>query len=55
MKEIQYSLTFLGSIEVEDDVEYTDDEIRQMIKEKYYDDGFDFEYVNDVDWSVVND
>lgn len=49
MKTINYSLTFLGNIEVFDNA--TDEDILDAIKEAYYDQGFNFEYVNDVKWS----
>lgn len=48
-KEIRYSLTFLGTIEIPENA--TDEEIRDAIKEDYYNHGFDFDYVNDVEWS----
>ena len=49
MKTIRYSLTFLGTIEVSDNA--TDEEVYDYIREDYYNQGFDFDYVNDVDWS----
>ena len=49
MKTIRYSLTFLGTIEVPDNT--TDEEVYDYIREDYYSQGFDFDYVNDVDWS----
>lgn len=49
MKIIRYSLTFLGAIEVPDNA--TDEEVYDYIREDYYNQGFDFDYVNDVDWS----
>ena len=49
LKTIRYNLTFLGTVEVPDNA--IDEEIYDYIREAYYNQGFDFDYVNDVDWS----
>ena len=51
MKVIQYSLTFLGTIEVSDDVD--EEDIPSLIAEDYYSNGFDIKNANDVEWEVV--
>ena len=52
-KVIRYSLTFLGTIELADFEEnITDSQIQSLIAEHYYDQGFDIEYANDVEYEV---
>ena len=52
-KVIRYSLTFLGTIELDDFEEnLTDSQIKELIAEHYYDQGFDIEYANDVEYDV---
>lgn len=52
-KVIRYNLTFLGTIELADFEEnLTDSQIQSLIAEHYYDQGFDIEYANDVEYEV---
>ena len=52
-KVIRYSLTFLGTIELADFEEnLTDSQIKSLIAEHYYDQGFDIEFANDVEYEV---
>lgn len=52
-KVIRYNLTFLGTIELADFEEnLTDSQIQGLIAEHYYDQGFDIEYANDVEYEV---
>lgn len=55
MKYINYALTFIGRVEVDEDClpgPLTDEMAREIIKDKYYNDGFNFDYVNDVEYEV---
>lgn len=51
MKTIQYSMTFLGTIEVPDD--YGFEEIRDEIIRDYEDQGLDGYNANDIEWEEV--
>ena len=52
-KVIRYTLTFLGTIELADFEEnLTDSQIQSLIAEHYYDQGFDIEYANDIEFEV---
>jgi hypothetical protein len=52
-KVIRYNLTFLGTIELADFEEnLTDSQIQSLIAEHYYDQGFDIEYANDIEYEV---
>lgn len=52
-KVIKYDLTFLGTIELDDDEELTDAQIISLITEDAYDNySLDIGYANDVDYSV---
>ena len=55
MKYINYALTFVGRVEVDEDCfpsPLTDEMAREIIKDKYYNDGFNFDYVNDVEYEI---
>lgn len=52
LKTIKYSLTFLGEMEVEDDVELTYEELRDYLMNEYQL-GLDIEDVNDIEWEEV--
>ena len=52
IKTVKYSLTFLGEIEVPADIEWDNEAIIDKIREDYYDKGFNFDYVNDVEYEV---
>ena len=43
MKKLIYTLTYEGSIDLEDDIEYTEGQIMSLVREKYYVDGVDLE------------
>lgn len=51
MKTIRYYLTFLGTIEVPDDVK--DEDIPSFIEEDCYSNGLDIKNANDVEWEDV--
>ena len=52
-KVIRYNLTFLGTIELADFEEnLTDSQIQELIAKHYYDQGFDIEYANDIEYEV---
>ena len=52
-KVIKYDLTFLGTIELDDDEELTDAQIISLITEDAYDNySLDIGYANDVDYSI---
>lgn len=52
-KVIRYGLTFLGTIELADFEEnLTDSQIKSLIAEHYYDQGFDIEFANDVEFEI---
>lgn len=51
MKKIQYTLTFLGEIEVPDNT--PDEDIESEIVRNWYESGFDIENANDVEWEEV--
>lgn len=51
-KTVKYSLTFLGEIEIPADMEWDNEFILEKIRENYYNQGFDFDYVNDVEYEV---
>lgn len=52
-KVIRYNLTYLGTIELEDDENLTDGQIMSLIAEDAYDNySLDIGYANDVDYSV---
>ena len=53
-KTLRYSLTFLGEIEIPADIEWDNEAIIDKIREDYYDKGFNFDYVNDVEYEVLN-
>lgn len=53
-KTIRYSLTFLGEVEVDDTFDTTDQEmVKDKICSDYYERGFDFDNVNDVELEVI--
>ena len=52
MKEIKYSLTFLGVIEVPDDADVSDEIVRELIAEDCKNMECDISFANDIDWSV---
>lgn len=50
---IKYNLTFLGTIELDDDEELTDAQIVSLITDDAYDNySVETEYANDIDYSV---
>lgn len=51
MKKIQYTLTFLGEINVPDDT--LDEDIESEIARNWYESGFDIENANDIEWEEV--
>ena len=52
-KIIKYNLTYLGTIELEDNEELTDAQIISLITDDAYDNyGLEIGYANDVDYSV---
>ena len=52
MKEIKYSLTFLGIIEIPDDADTSDEAVRELIAEDCKNMECDIRFANDIDWSV---
>lgn len=52
-KEIKYSITILGSIELEDDENLNDDQIMELVSETVYDNfHFDIGDANDVEYEI---
>ena len=52
-KVIRYNLTYLGTIELEDDEILTDAQVISLITDDAYDNyGLEIGYANDVDYSV---
>lgn len=50
---IKYNLTFLGTIELDDDEELTDAQIVSLITDDAYDNySVEIEFANDIDYSV---
>ena len=55
-KVIRYDLTYLGTIELEDDEELTDDQIMSLIAEAAYDTcRAEIEYANDIEYEIVEE
>ena len=51
MKKIQYTITFLGEVEVPDNT--PDEDIESEIARDWYEFGFDIEHAADVEWEEV--
>lgn len=51
MKKIQYTITFLGEVEISDNT--PDGDIKSEIARDWYEHGFDIENASDVDWEEV--
>lgn len=51
MKKIQYSITFLGTIEVPDD--YSDEQIKSAIDIDALEYGCNITYADDIEWEEV--
>lgn len=51
MKTIRYSLTFLGELEIPDNL--SDPDIKDEIARDWYERGFDIQNVNDIEWEEV--
>ena len=50
---LRYNLTYLGTIELEDDEELNDSQILSLIADDAYDNyGAEIEYANDIDYSI---
>ena len=55
-KVIKYNLTYLGTIELEDDENLTDGQIMSLIAEAAYDTcRAEIEYANDVEYEIVEE
>lgn len=55
-KEIKYSLTYIGTIELEDDENLADGQIMSLIAEAAYDTcRADISYANDIEYEVVEE
>ena len=53
MKEIKYTITILGTIELEDDENLNESQIMELISDTVYDNYyFDVGYANDVEYEV---
>lgn len=53
MKEIKYTVTLLGTIELEDDEDLNDSQIMELVSETVYDNyRLDIGYANDVEYEV---
>lgn len=48
MKKIQYTITFLGEVEVPDNT--SNEDIKDEIARDWYEFGFDIEHANDIEW-----
>lgn len=51
-KVIRYSLTFLGTIELDENEQLTESQIQSLIAEDYYNAGFDIENANDIEYEI---
>ena len=52
-KVLRYNLTFLGTIELDDDENLTDAQAKEIIAEHFYDEtGGEMEYANDFDYDI---
>lgn len=51
-KVIRYNLSFLGTIELDENDDPTEQQILDMIADDYYQYGGKIEYVNDIDYDV---
>ena len=55
-KVVRYSLTYIGTIELEDNENLTDGQIMSLIAEAAYDTcGAEIEYANDVEYEIVEE
>lgn len=55
-KIIRYSVTFLGTIELDDDEEITTSQAYELIAEHFHDETFgEIEYANDVEYEIEDE